>query len=239
MCKKAILTLAVLALASVTVFAVNKDGVDGVVLSKDGRRAIVTKGAQSVTRMTPSNDTTLVKIAGNLATAYPKGSYWCCSGFTLTGPTALSGFPEFWEAVPFTPSANHTITKVKVAVSLIQGTNGLVLSLYNDASGLPGTAIKTWQLKNVPNIATCCTVETKGTIGIPVTAGTQYWVVVKTDANDPDTFAVWNDNDTNQVDASPVAFYCSQDVSGSCNNNDAWTTFQAVQGPAFAVLGSN
>ena len=87
MCKKALLTFTVLALASLTAFAANKDGI---VLSKDGRMTIATKPAPSVTR-TERNEAGLVHIYDNLGTAYPKGEYWCCEGFTITGPITSSG----------------------------------------------------------------------------------------------------------------------------------------------------
>ena len=234
MFKRAFLTLTVLALASLTAFAASKEGV---VVSKDGRTTIATKRTASVARVV-SNDAGLVSIFDNIGTAYPKGSYWCCEGYTITGPTALSGFPEYWEAGAFTPSANHTVTKVKVAVGFVEGTNGLVLGLYSDSGGVPGKALKTWNLSGLPNFGSCCVVESKSdATGIAVTAGTQYWVVLKTNAKETTTWAAFNVNDTDQIDPAPTAFYCSQDAGGSCGTNDAWTASQSVPGPAFAVLG--
>jgi hypothetical protein len=234
MCKKTLLTLTVLALASLTALAASKDGI---VLSKDGRMVTATKATSSVMR-TGSSDAGLVKIFDNLS-IYAKGTYWCCSGYTITGPSAISGFPEIWTAAAFTPSANHTVTKIKVAVGLIQGTNGLVLSLYNDASGVPGTALKSWNISGLPNFGSCCVVETRSdAAGIAVTGGTQYWVVLKTGPKDATTFAAFNVNDTDQVDPAPAAQYCSADKGGSCNTNDAWSAFSSVPGLAFAVLGN-
>jgi hypothetical protein len=235
MCKKALLTLTVLALASLTAFAASKEGV---VISKDGRKTIATTRVQGAVRSEPSEDASLITIFNNIGSAYPKGTYWCCEGYTITGPTALSGFPEYWEAGAFTPSANHTVTKVKVAVGFVIGVNGLVLGLYTDASGVPGKPLKTWALSGLPNFGSCCVVETKvDTTGIPVTGGTQYWIVLKTNAKETTTWAAFNLNDTDEVDPAPTAFYCSQDVAGSCSNNDKWTAGSAIPGPAFAVLG--
>jgi hypothetical protein len=138
----------------------------------------------------------------------------------------------------FTPSANHTVTKVEVAVGFVEGTNGLVLGLYSDASGVPGKAIKTWALSSLPTFGSCCTVEARtDAAGISVTAGTQYWIVLKTNKKETTTWAAFNVNDTDQIDSQVTAFYCSQDVSGSCSNNDKWTASQSTPGPAFAVLG--
>lgn len=234
MCKKTLLTLTVLALASLTAFAATKDGI---VLSKDGRMVTATKRTASVVR-NESSDAGLVKIYDSLS-IYSKATYWCCSGYTILGPTAVSGSPEIWTAAAFTPSANHTITKVKVAVGLIEGTNGLVLSIYSDASGLPGTALKSWNISNLPNFGSCCVVETRfDTAGLAVTGGTQYWVVLKTGAKDSTAFAAWNVNDTDEIDLTTFAQYCSDDQGGTCNTNDAWTAFQTTDGLAFAVLGN-
>jgi hypothetical protein len=236
MLKKTLLTLTVLALASLTAFAASKEGIS---VSKDGRMTVSTARAQAVTRVeTP--EPALVKIFDNIGTAYPKGTYWCCEGYTITGPTALSSFPEYWEAGGFTPSANHTLTEIKVAVGFVEGTNGLVLGLYNDASGVPGTAIKSWSLSNLPTFGTCCVVEVKtDTAGIAVKAGTQYWIVLKTNSKESNTWAAFNVNDTDQTDPAPTAFYCSDDKGGSCGNNDKWTAGESQPGPAFAVLGSD
>jgi hypothetical protein len=236
---KLTLTLAALILTSVNAFAAAKGEV---VLSKDGRMISRTNGTHAVTRVA-SSDSGLVTIFDNIGKAYPKGTYWCCEGYSITGPNASPLLPEYWLAVAFTPSANHTVTKMEVAIGHFRGKNELVLSLYNDVSGLPGTAMKTWQMTGLPVFGSCCTVETKGdAAGIPVTAGTQYWVVVSTVGDNSDTFADWNVEDIDQVDTYtvPVAYYCSNDQGGgNCGNNDAWTldTSSGNQGPAFAVLG--
>ncbi|HXM59435.1 MAG TPA: choice-of-anchor R domain-containing protein [Terriglobales bacterium] len=236
MCKKTLLTLTVLALASLTAFAASKKGIE---MSQDGRIVTFTKSTKSATQTTLS-DEGLVKIYGSLATAYPKALYWCCEAYSISGPNFGPYTPEYWEAAAFTPSADHTVTKVEVAVNYGEGYNGVVVGLYADASGVPGKAIKTWFVTGLPTGGTCCTVmEAKDSAGIPVTAGTQYWIVLKTNKKSSNTFAAWNVDDTDELDAVPTAFWCSADKGGSCGNNDAWTASSYVPGPAFAVLGSN
>jgi hypothetical protein len=237
MCKKTLLTLTVLALASVTAFAASKDGV---VVSQDGRMTIATKPVHSAATRTPSDDAGLVKIVDNLGAAYPKGEYWCCEGATIFGPTAASGAPEFWEAAAFTPTADHTVAKIEVAVGFVEGTNGVVLTINKDASGVPGTVIKSFQLSGLPTFGSCCTIEKVSlSAGIPVKANTQYWIVLKTNAKESNTWAAWNVNDTDQVDPAPTAFWCSDDKGGQCSVNDKWVAGESQPGLAFAVLGSN
>jgi hypothetical protein len=233
-----ILTLAALTLTSVTASATHKGEV---VVSKDGRRISITNGAHVSTRVAPSR-AGLVTIFDNLGKAYPKGTYWCCEGASITGPNASRLLPEYWLAVGFTPTADHTVTQLEVAIGLFRGKDELFISLYNDVGGLPGTPIKTWLKTGLPTFGTCCTIVTKtDPYGIPVTAGTQYWIVVGTKGENADTFADWNVEDIDQSDAYtvPTAYYCSADKAGNCGNNDAWSldTGGSNQGPAFAVLG--
>ena len=63
--KKILLTLTVLALASVTAFAASQEGV---VISKDGRTTIATKRTPSTVRTEP-NDPSLVTIYDNIGKA--------------------------------------------------------------------------------------------------------------------------------------------------------------------------
>jgi len=183
--------------------------------------------------------TKLVTIVGNLA-SYRSGRYWAFEGSPVTGPDAEEGFPENWRAVAFSPSANHTATVIQVGVGLVSGTDGLVLSLNRDDKGIPGKAIATVQLRNLPAFGTCCTIETATLAkGVPLKAGTQYWVVVSTNTSELTTSATWTFNDTDQVDSFLEASYCPS----NCGSGSGWTPYQSdtVSGSelAYAVLGSN
>ncbi len=227
---KALLILAALALVGLTGFAAEKDEV---VTSPDGRTMFIPRRSQAFTRGAPSG-AGLVKIFNNLARVYPKGAYSCCDGFTVEGSAAD---PEFWQAAAFKPTVNHTVAMIEVAVSLNGGADEVILSLNNDANGLPGKAIRTWHLTDLPAAGTCCTIEAvTDAAGIPITAGTRYWIVLKPTSGS-DTQAVWNLNDTNQVDSIKGAFYCSSQ-SGVCQNNRKWTVEARLPGLAFAVFGS-
>ena len=97
------------------------------------------------------------------------------------GQLPFPASPEYWSAAAFTPTANHTVTKIEVGVGYVEGTNGLTLALYNDASGVPGTQIKAFAVSGLPNFGSCCmVVSATDYAGIAVTAGTQYSVVMKT-----------------------------------------------------------
>ena len=101
---------------------------------------------------------------------------------------------ETWLAMPFTPKQNSHATLLQAAVGLFQGTNQFQLALFNDANGLPGTALATVTVTDAPQANTCCNLATAslGTPGIALTAGKQYWVVAKTDdVNAPDFSGIW------------------------------------------------
>jgi hypothetical protein len=189
--------------------------------------------------MTPAAppDPDLKTIAGTLSD-YPYGVYFCCYGFYITGLKNLLGVvPEYWQAVPFTPSANMTVKEVEASVVWDEGVNEVVLSVNNDASGLPGSVIEKFNVKGLATIGSCCQLALgKSKAGIPVNQGTQYWLVVSTNSKDSNIFAAWEVNSTDMRN-HPFASYCDDQFQGSCNGQSG--TWQAVDGllPGFAVLG--
>jgi hypothetical protein len=197
-------------------------------------RSIVKTNASTVTTTndTKTNipDSAPVTIFSNLASEYPNGEYWCCTGYNIMGPS--SGIGEQWMAAAFTPYANRNVTKITVAVGFSQGTtNGVVLGLRADNNGVPGKWLKGWTISGLPRFGTCCAlVSGSDTSGIPVTGGQQYWVILKTDATQLDTVDGWNVTDTDQVYPRKIAVF-----PGAHN---AWYVFHATPGLAFSVEGN-
>jgi len=179
---------------------------------------------------TNTSDSGLVKIFSNLASEYPNGEFWCCTGYNIMGPS--SGIGEQWMAAAFTPYANRNVTKITVAAGFSQGTvNGVVLGLKDDNNGIPGKWLKSWTISGLPRFGTCCALVTgSDTAGIPVSGGQQYWVILKTDANQLDTVDAWNVDDTDQVYPRKIAVF-----PGAHN---AWYVFRATPGLAFSVEGN-
>jgi hypothetical protein len=177
MCKKTRLTLAMLGLAGVTFAA----STGRVVVSKQGMiaRRIPGTPVLSVPR-TDFDDPGLVRLFSNIS-KYRKSPYWGWTSASVNGPHDGYGDAELWTGAPFTPTADHTVTTVKVAATWYGGINGLVLSLNNDANGVPGAAIETWQLKNLPSNLCCAIQVVTDGAGIPVIAGRQYWIVLMPD----------------------------------------------------------
>jgi hypothetical protein len=238
--KRGVVVLTLLALTSVAAMALAAGDVRQIT-NKQG--AFTTAAAERHAAPVPlnnSDDAGLIPISDSFS-KYAGSPYWAWTEANVNGPGYSEQQPEVWTAAPFTPPADHAATKLEVAAIWTYGPNGLVLSLNNDTRGVPGTAIKTWKLKNLPQ-SLCCAVEAvNDKAGIRLTAHAQYWVVLSTDASEAGTSAGWAVSELGQSHGATVAQYCSDDRGGSCSlyglQNDAWTAFHSLYGIAFAVLG--
>lgn len=150
--------------------------------------------------------------------------YDCCQGWTISSEDSIVGARQD-VAMPFTPGKNYAVKKITVGVGYVAGTNGVYVSLNADNGGVPGAVIKKGNPTGLPTFGTCCATVSIGGGGAPVTAGTQYWVVVKTTKKQPDTWDAWN---INNIGASgPFAF----------NTGSGWQTTSGTLG-AFSVKGN-
>jgi hypothetical protein len=231
--KLLVFTTLVFAGATLIAAAQNDGGTSGhgvTVWGKHARMTLVVEPPASRSRPNLS-DSGLVTIFSNLAAKYPKGEYWCCTGFNVMG--SQSGAGEQWMAAEFTPGADHTVTRVEVAAGWSQqGTNGIVVSLNRDSNGVPGKALKTWNVSGLPRFGDCCGLVVRSDAsGIPVSAGKQYWIVLSTNSHELDTVDAWNVIDADQVDTATVATFPG--------TNNQWNAFQTKPGLAFAVKGSH
>jgi hypothetical protein len=229
--KGVVLCLAIHLIVSFNAVAADQNAA---ILSQGGRITIIPRNSsQQAVAKTPS-ETGLVKIYDNIGSAYPKGTYWCCEGATISGPNSV-GNVQWWDGISFTPSADRSVTQIRVAIGYLGGTNEVILSLVNDANGLPGTPIRTWVAKSLPNAGTCCAVVVKtDTAGIPVVKGTRYWITATTNASDADAWLAWNVSDTDQIDSHLSAALCKGSV---CRNGGKWVAVQQSPALAVAVLG--
>ena len=194
----------------------------GVTTSKDGRVTIASSPGSANAPVVDITDGALKTIYNNFS-SYPLGRYWCCSGWTVSGPNSIIG-DDIAVAMPFTAPGNATVTRIVVGVGYVTGANGVTVSLYNDSGGLPGTSLGNLDQTGLPQFGTCCTVLVSN-VGIPITAGSKYWVVVQTGPDTLDTWDAWNQNDTNQTN-QPFA----------SRTNGVWTPSLGILG-AFAVQG--
>jgi hypothetical protein len=118
----------------------------------------------------------LVTIYSDLGTG--TNVYLSNIGWSVTGPEVAGGKVD--SATPFTPKRDFNLVLVKVAILTVSGTNGVTLSLNHDSSGAPGTAIKTWNLVNLPPFPGCCKLDLarlKKTLRVK--KGVQYWLTTR------------------------------------------------------------
>jgi hypothetical protein len=228
-----LICLAVLALIGVSALAVGSKSEYQTI--NNGRMAIATHPA---TLITPAiRDAKLTTIAGNLST-YPFGTFFCCFGNTIA-EEGSNGFPfTTWVAIPFTPAADATVTKIEASVGTFGGTSEFELSIRQDNAGVPGKPIKSFHITSPPTYGACCTVDVgNDKAGIPVSANTQYWIAATTTAKD--TFeGGWAFNSTD-MRSYPIASYCKgpSTYCGTTNNGKWVAGMSGDPLPAYAVLG--
>lgn len=166
----------------------------------------------------------LVKIFSNLG---PSTMAYIANGYYVAGPLSALGSSQFI-ALPFKPAMASHAMQLRAAVAWNSlGANQVNLSLYNDASGVPGTKIAgPVTVKSLPTFGTCCKVAAGTITSTALTAATQYWIVADTPATGTgsDSEDVWNA--VNQLN-----------IAGNVAAG-GWFAFAANLIPAGAVYGS-
>ena len=122
-------------------------------------------------------------------------NYSAVHGWELAGPNSVGGITEFI-AMPFTPKSDSHVSQVQVAIQYAgSGANQVILSIYGDSSGAPGTLLAgPVTVTNLPEAGTCCLLAVATFTPVAVTAGTQYWVAGDTPLTGPgsDLIGQWN-----------------------------------------------
>lgn len=206
-----------------------------------GRAILHSPGARGF-HAAPLTHDGLTTIFNNFATAYPDSLYFCCESLLNVGPEGLPGiFPETWGAAAFTPTSNITLKEIDLPLDYLQGTNAVVVALYDDNANFPGNVIKTFHVEDMLVASACCGLTVlKDRKGTPLIAGKQYWIALTTNKHSADAMIGWNMNTTEQITMIREAAYCSDDVahSGVCGtSNDTWSLDNGVPEVAFAVYG--
>jgi hypothetical protein len=172
-------------------------------------------------------DPALILLFGNLASADPKGLYYCCSGNIIAGPNNPDSFSPYSEAIQFTLASASHVKSIATSVNYITAgvDTQFEFNIEADASGVPsGTPLNAHPYKTTINSQTfgaCCEVETKatgGTAGQSLAAGT-YWIVWSATSSTSDLAAEVNQAILDQVDSAVVAYSASSGVTGS------WTAY--------------
>lgn len=215
-----IVSFFLLVFAALTVFAQNAK--EGVATINGGGRVLFLKPPSHVTGPEVPLPPGVVTIYSNLG----KGdqAYNPNAGVGIVGKDAGQPLRQ-WVGIAFTPTADHLVQAIRVAALYVSGTNEMAVRLDADDHGVPGATLYAWKLSDLPGFGSCCILQTrKHVAGIPVKAGTQYWVVLQNLPNHKDTYGVWDDN--------------FNEIQGTWANNtgQGWhTSYQAL--PAVGVYG--
>jgi hypothetical protein len=124
---------------------------------------------------------------------------------------------------PFTPEGhNYCLTEVEVLASLAHGTNDLLITLYTDSSGSPGTPLESWSEVNVLGSAAQI-VSARSLLHPKLMSGQQYWLVVTMAVPSSEGFWWLNPIGEKSMEAGSI-------------NGGAWTESLLASG-AFEIRG--
>jgi len=214
---RAVLCVAVLALASVTLLA---QTVPGVVTINGGKNTVVLHtGSRSATQKH-------VEPAGKpFFTDLVSGSnpYNCFVGYTVSDGAPIN--TEYTPASQFTATKSGTTATIRIAASFVTGTNAARVSLDKDCKGMPcGTIDKTHlcvaKISNLPPAGQQCTVIKRFKCVAKLTKGKNYWVYVESPANSWEVFDLAN---------------TAVGTTGESMNDAAWTVGSGGSLGAFSV----
>jgi hypothetical protein len=143
-------------------------------------------------------------MAGTLYSNLGTGTnvYYCCEGWTIAGTGTLGFYQSVAEE--FQVGSNGNAGQIDVGVGYVTGDNLIDVLLYQGNSP-GGTKLGEWD--NLPltqSFGGCCGLVTITGLSIPVTTGTNYWLVVQP-INSTDTlWGAWNfsNSATGQLDIS-------------------------------------
>ena len=165
---------------------------NGVVTINGGRNTLFLRPPSRVFAPATALPPGVISIYSNLGSG--DQAYNPNSGVGILGPDAGQPLPQ-WVGIAFTPTENHLAQAIRVGATYVSGTNQVALLLDADENGVPGKTLHAWMISDLPEFGSCCILQTRiYKTGIPVQAGTQYWVVLRTMPKGTDTYGVWDDN---------------------------------------------
>ncbi len=133
-----------------------------------------------------------------------KGTYFCCFGSTLSGPSSFFGV-AYGVAEQFTLKKAASISTLAAAVGYVSGDHTVTLTLYSDSgSNSPGTAIASGTGTSTTEFGSCCGVTTASISKTSLNAKTPYWVAITTGGANYNAapFQVANEVDSELYEAS-------------------------------------
>lgn len=104
------------------------------------------------------------------------------------------------EANQFQVAASGGVSQIDVAVGLVSGQNAFSIGVYDNNNGVPGTPLDLWDYSSPQNFGGCCAlISITGISGLNLTAGQQYFIVVRGQTDNSTTSGEWNQNTTSAI----------------------------------------
>lgn len=210
MIRKTLLATAALALASSVAY-----GGPHVTLSKDNRMVSVAAGKVGKT----GDRFQFVGGAAytNFATKYPNGLYFCCYGYTLSGPSSFFG-AAYATATQWTQAADADVTKLSAAVGYVSGDHTATLTLYADSgSNTPGAKLASKTGTTPEFFGGCCGVLSVKIKSTHLSAGSKYWIGITTGGAN-----------FNAAPFSTIDQVNPHNGAGSSDGGNTWSGFQST-----------
>lgn len=173
------------------------------VLLSTAAMALVVTSADARPPVTMSKDNRFVSIEPHAGSSAPAGhtpgsfvfstidkskvgTYFCCYGSTLSGPSSIFG-AAYGVAEQFIPSSSATISKLYAGVGYVSGDDKVTLTLYADnGSNSPGKKITSGSGTATTAFGYCCNLVKAKIKSTSLTAGTPYWVAITVGGSDFD-----------------------------------------------------
>ena len=146
-------------------------------------------------------------------------------GWTISNPGSDAETLQ-WFAYAIVPKTSGTITEIVEGIGYVTGTEAVTIALLADNNGSPGKVLQQNTVKKLETFGDCCKVAVdRISAGIPVTAGTTYWVAaILPKKKESATWDAWNFSSEN-TGSGTAAYY-----NGTWNVTDE-------EYAAFAVYG--
>ncbi len=128
--------------------------------------------------------------------------YYCCEGWTISGTGSIGAYQSIAEE--FQVGMNGNAGQIDVGVGYVEGNPQIDVLLYQGNSP-GGTKLGEWD--NLPlsqSFGGCCGLVTITGLSIPVSTGTNYWLVVQPLSLSDTLWGAWNfsNSATGQMDFS-------------------------------------
>jgi hypothetical protein len=214
-----------LSTAALALLATAADARPQVTLSRDNRFVSVmpSKDAQRL----PMNLPKKAKYLYSTLAKNSEGTYFCCYGSTISGPSSFFG-AAYGVAEQFVAPKAKSITWLYAGVGYVSGSKNVTLTLYADnGSNSPGTMLAQGTGASSTAFGSCCGIVSAAISSTSLTAGTPYWVGITAGGADFDAagFQVSDEVDNDVY------------VAGTSNGGTSWGAgvSETEYNPAIAV----